>query len=74
MISSDQSLTNLPYRSAHNHAQEAEYVATDVPLIVDTSLKKLDLTENADPEEYVSINCDTWFFLIIIIPEKFRNN
>ena len=46
-------ITLLPYRSAHNHAEEAEYVVTEVPLIEDTSLKKLDLTRNDDPAENI---------------------
>ena len=41
----------MSYRSAHNQAEEAEYVATEVPLTEDTSLKKLDLIRNEDPEK-----------------------
>ena len=44
----------MTYRSAHNQAEETEYVAAEVPLIEDTSVKKPDLMKNDDPEEKTS--------------------
>ena len=46
--------TFLPYRSTHNQAEEVEYVAAELPLIEDTSLKKPDLIKNDDAEENIS--------------------
>ena len=46
----------MPYRSAHNQAEEAEYEATEMPLTEDTSLKKLDLIRNDDPEKSRSVS------------------
>ena len=43
--------TFFPYRSAHNHAEDTEYVAAEVPLIEDTSAKKPDLMKNDDSEK-----------------------
>ena len=53
--------TFFPYRSAHNQAEEAEYVAAEVPLIEDTSVKKPDLMKNDDPEKInFLINCNIY--------------